>query len=64
MALHTEKKRSKHYPAEAITDTDYAKDGAFLTNMLARVEFLLDNLEQTTSGIGLHGNIYKTENVL
>ena len=40
--FHTKKKpRSKQYPAETITDENYADDRTLLANTPAQVEFLL-----------------------
>ena len=46
------KKRSRRYPAKAITDADYADDIA---------ETLLHSLERAAASIGLHVNAHKTE---
>ena len=55
------KKRSRRYPAKAITDADYADDIAILANAPAQVETLLHSLERAAGGIGLHVNAHKTE---
>ena len=55
------KERSRRYPAQTITDADYADDIALLANTLARAESLLHSLEQAAAGIGLQGNADKTE---
>ena len=55
------KKRSRRYPAETITDADYADDIAILANTPKQAETLLHNLEQAIAGIGLHVNAHKTE---
>ena len=52
------KKRSRRYPAKAITDTDYADDIAILANAPAQAETLL---QRASAGIGLHVNAHKTE---
>ena len=52
------KRRSKRYPAKAITDADYADDLALLA------ETLLHSLERAAAGFGLHVNANKTEYVL
>ena len=49
------KKRSKRYPAKAITDADYADDLALLANTPNH------SLERAAAGIGLHVNAHKTE---
>ena len=56
-----EKARSKRYPAQTITDADYADDIALLANTPAQAESLLHSLEQAASSIGLHENADKTE---
>ena len=53
------KKRSRRYPAKAITDTDYTDDIVLLANAPAQVETLLHSLEWATAGIGLHVNAHK-----
>ena len=51
--------RSRRYPAQTITDADYADDIALLANTLARVETLLHSLERAAAGIGLYVNAYR-----
>ena len=55
------KERSRRYPAQTITDTDYANDIAHLANSPAQAETLLHSLERAAAGIGLHVNVHKTE---
>ena len=55
------KERSRRYPAQTITDVDYASDIALQANTPARAESLLHSLEQAAAGIGLHFNAEKTE---
>ena len=55
------KDRSRKYPAQTITDADYADDIALLANTPAQAETLLHSLEQAAAGIGLHVNVHKTE---
>ena len=55
------KERSRRYPAQTITDTDYADDIALLANAPAQAKTLLHNLEQAAADIGLHFNAHKTE---
>ena len=55
------KKRSRTYTAKTFTDTDYIDDIAILANTPNQAETLLDSLEQTTAGIGLHVNAHTTE---
>ena len=55
------RERSRRYPAQTITDMDYADDKALLVNTPAQAETLLHNLERAAAGIGHHVNAYKTE---
>ena len=55
------KERSRRYPTQTITDTDYANDIALLANTPALAETLLHSLERAARGIGLHVNAHKTE---
>ena len=55
------KEKSRRYPAQTITDADYADDIVLLANTLAQAETLLHSLEQAAGGIGLHVNADKTE---
>ena len=55
------KERSRRYPAQTITDTNYADDIALLANTPAQNETLLHSLERTAAVIGLHVNADKTE---
>ena len=55
------KERCRSYPAQAITNADYADDIALLANTTAQAEFHLHNLERAAGGIGLHVNVDKTE---
>ena len=55
------KERSRIYPAQTITDMDYADDMVLLANTPAQAESLLNSLERTAGGIGLHVNVDKTE---
>ena len=54
-------KRSRGYPTQTITDTDYSDDIVLLANTLAQGETLLHSLEQAAASIGLHVNENKTE---
>ena len=51
---------SRQYPAQTITDADYADDIGLLLNTPTQTESQLQSLEQTTGGIGLHVNSDKT----
>ena len=55
------KVRSRRYPAQTITDADYANDIALLAIIPAQAESLLYTLGQPAGGIGLHVNADKTE---
>ena len=55
------KERSRRYPAQTITDADYANDIAFLANTTAQAETLLACLERVAGSFGLHVNADKTE---
>ena len=48
------------YPAETITDTDYADHLVLLKSTPAQAESLLHSLEQTAGSIGLHMDANKT----
>ena len=55
------KKRSRRYPAQTITDTDYADDIVLLANVPTQAKSLLHSLEWAAGCIGLHVNSDKTE---
>ena len=55
------KERNRRYPAQTITDADYANDIALLINTPTQAETLLHSLEQAAAGIGLHVNADKPE---
>ena len=61
LLLSFPKERSRRYPAQTITDTDYADDITLLANTPAQAKTLLHSLEQAAAGIGLHVNAQKTE---
>ena len=52
-----EKARDRRYPAQTITDADYADDIALLASTTAQAESLLHSLENTADGIDLHVNV-------
>ena len=54
------KERIRRYPAQTITDADYAHDVALLANTPAQAESLLHRLERAAGDIGLHVNANKT----
>ena len=55
------KERSRKYPAQTITDVNYADDIALLANISIQAESLQLSLEWTAGGIGLHANEDKIE---
>ena len=55
--------RSRIYPTQTITDTDYANVMVLLANTPAQVKTLLHGLERAAASIGLHINEGKTENM-
>ena len=55
------KERSRRYPAQTITDVDYANDIVILANTPAQAKSLLHSLEQAAAGIGFHVKADKTE---
>ena len=55
------KERSWRYPAQTITDANYADDIALLANVPAQGETLLHSLERAVAAIGLQVNAHKTE---
>ena len=52
------KERSRMYPAQTITDAEYANDIALLANPPAQAETLLHSLERAAAGICLHFNAH------
>ena len=55
------KERSRRYPTQAITDTNYADDIVLLANAPTQAETLLHSLEWAAAGIGLHVNAHNTD---
>ena len=55
------KARDRQYPAEIITDADYANDIVLLSNTPAQAKSLLHSLEQAAVGIKLNMNANKME---
>ena len=55
------KERSRRYPAQTITEANYANDIVLQTNTPAQAETQLHSLEWAVGGIGLHVNIDKME---
>ena len=55
------KERSKRYPAQTITNADYADDIALLANTPDQAEIMLHSLGRAVGGIGVHVNADKTE---
>ena len=58
-----EKIRSRWYPTQTITDTNYADDIALLANTHALAESLLHILDKAAGSIGLHVNADKTGDI-
>ena len=54
-------RRSSRYPAEHLTDTDFADDIALISGSLANAQLLLQALEQASNCVGLYLNESKTE---
>ena len=48
------KARSRQYPAQTITDADYADDVALLANTPTKAKSLLRSLKQEAGGISLY----------
>ena len=61
MVSSWQRKKSRRYPAQAITNADYADDIALLKNTLVQAETQLHSLEGAAVGIGLHVNVDKTK---
>ena len=57
------KERSRRYPAQTITDVNYADDIALLANTPAQAETLLHSLERAAAAIAVHVNTDTTENM-
>ena len=55
------KERSRRYPAQTITKTDYANDIALLANAPALAKTLLHSLGQAAASISHHVNAHKME---
>ena len=55
------KARSKRYPAETITDADYANDIALLANTPTQSEFIQHSFQQAAGSISLQVNSDKRE---
>ena len=60
---HKKKTRIRQYPAETMTNTDYADNIALLANAPTQAESLLHSLEQAASGIGFDVNADKIKSV-
>ena len=54
LGLTLRKSRGRRYPAETITDADYADDLALFANFISETRALLHNLENVAKDIGLH----------
>ena len=55
------KEKSRRYPAQTITDADYADDISLLGNTPVQAETLLHSLGRAIAGIGLHANAQNTK---
>ena len=55
--------KSRRYPTQTITDTNYADDIALPANKSIQAETLRHSLELSAAGIGLHVNADKMENI-
>ena len=55
------KERSRRYPAQKITDADYANDIAIFVNTPAQTKSLFHSVERAVAGKGYHFNANKTE---
>ena len=53
--------KERRYPAQTITDADYAVNIVLLVNAPAQAKTQLHSLEQAAAGIGFHVNAHKTE---
>ena len=54
-------KGSSRYPAEFLTDTDFADDIALISQSLEHAQDLLQSLEQASNGVGFYLNETKTK---
>ena len=54
-------RRSARYPAQYLTDTDFADDIALISETLVNAQSLLQSLEQASNCVGLYLNEKKTE---
>ncbi|XP_030837131.1 uncharacterized protein LOC115922362 [Strongylocentrotus purpuratus] len=56
-----QERKSSRYPAEMITDTDFADDIALISDNLEKAQKLLEQVESAASQVGLQINSTKTE---
>ncbi len=63
MALHKKIVRSRQYPAQNITNADYADDITLLVNTLTKSESRPHSREQAAKGIDVYVNANKTEHM-
>ena len=61
--IYTKKAKSRRYPTQSITDTDYADEIARVAYTPTQTESQLPSLEQAADGIGLCVNADKMEYV-
>ena len=59
--FHIKKSRSRRYPAETITNADYAAYLTLLANIPARAKYLLYNQKQVAGGICFNTTANKTK---
>ena len=53
--------RSRRYPAEKVTDADFADDLALLSNTIDEAQQMLTSLEEAAGAVGLIMNESKTK---
>ena len=56
-----QERKSSRYPAEMITDTDFADDIALISDNLEKAQKLLEQVESAASQVGLQINSTKTK---
>ena len=57
--FHSKKTRSRSYPTETMTDTNYVDDPVFHINMTTQAKSFLHSLKRAEEGIGLYVNANK-----
>ena len=61
LGFNLRKQQSRRYPAEMLTDADFADDLALLSDIIGNAEKLLNILEIAAASFGLHRNTTKTK---